>query len=494
MERESEDFQEFQDTEDIDEITTELSSSVSSALEGIETLDEDFDWSVQREGKYGRIQDKVIQDGGSELEANIVSGAVKLLDILQEKDIDLGERGVLRTTDWDGVVKALENEENEGIYPGIAEAKSTYPAHKNEVGEAVITARGLEYIEEMTKNILGWRNEIALAAENGNVIQHDGNTMVRDMDGYRPEDVSPLTTRPLANFQQLLRRRAAENDRKLIFGKSISPSRLTVSVEEVESTGLRGDSFYAENFNQDTEELKKEIENVAKAFGYPDPEVVELGEDEEYQDVPWFEESNPIVIDEGRIMYSDTSNANDIMDEVLKKQLPYQEIRYSKDDERNDLIVLEYDEESQDIDRADAMELVEEAAYLSKITRGDQIEVEENVDGWIDAYVGLGSDGPVKERAAQEISEMKPKLNEYEDSLIFHMDDKEAGVMLSDNTVPFVKEGHGGHRKVEEEDIDYVASAAFTDFYLTVSEALQRYENSQKNGENQDEERMEFIE
>ena len=493
MEKDREDIQEFQDTGDIEDINTEPSSSVSSALESIETLDKDFDWSVQREGKYERIQDKVIQGGGSKLEANIVSGAVKLLDILKEKDIELRERGILRTTDWDGVVKALENEESEGIYPGIAEAKSTYPASKNEVGEAVITARGLDYIQEMTQNILGWRNEIALAAENGNVIQHDGNTMVRDMDGYRPEDVSHLTTRPLANFQQLLRRRAAENDRKLIFGKSFSPSRLTVSVEEVESTGLRGDGFYAENFKQDTQELRQEIENVAKAFDYPNPEVVELGEDEEYQDVPWFKESNPIVIDDGRIIYSDNSNANDIMDEVLKKQLPYQEIRYSTDDERNDLIVLEHDEDSEDIDRADAIELVEEAAYLSKITRGDEIEVEENVDGWIDAYVGLGSDGPVKERAAQEIADMNHNSNQYEDSLIFHMDDKETGVMLSDNTVPFVKEGHGGHRKVEEEDIDYVGSRAFTDFYLTVSEALHRYENSQNTGENQNEDTMEFM-
>ncbi len=449
---------------------------VSDAVERIEHLDVDFDWSVEREGKYAKISDEVKQNGGSELEANIVSGAVKLLDILEERGIELEERGVFRTTDWDGVINSLESEDHDGIYPGVAEAKATYPYSENEIGEAVVTARGLDYIDHKT-DILGWRDEIPLAAENGNVISYDGEIFVRDNEGYRPEDVSPLTTRPLANFQQLLRRQAALNDLKLIFGKSISPARLTAAVEEVESTGLRGDSFYAENFSQDPDKLEEEIEEVARSFGYPDPEVRELENDEDYRSVPWFEESNPIVRDGDKFIYPDDSNANSILDEALKKHAPYREVRYSLHEERDDLVVLEHDRESRDISFEEAVKTMERAAYLSQVTRGDNIEIEENEDGWIDAYIGLDSSMPVKELAAQVIADMTYPSEGAEKSVIFHMDDRCAGVMESANTVPFLKDGYSGEAYAEREGIEHVSSVAFPDFYLTVSEALHRYDD-----------------
>lgn len=457
-----------------------VSDDVSQAVDRIDRVSDGFDWSIDREGKYGEIYDRVLEEGGTELEANIVSGAVKLLDILEERDIDLEERDVFRTTDWDGVVNALESEEHEGIYPGIAEAKATYPAAGNEAGEAVITARGLEYIDHKAREILGWREGITLAAENGNVIEFDDNLFVRDMDGYKEEDISPLTTRPLANFQQLLRRQAAKDDMKLIFGKSISPARLTVSVEEVERTGLRGDGFYAENFEGDSETLRRQLEDVARSFGYPRPNVREMDGGEDYRDVPWFEESNPIVMDGDRFIYPDNDNANDILNEALKKQMPYQEVRYSTYGDRDDLMVLELDEDSRQVDLEEGKKLLERAAYLSEVTRGDSIEIEENEDGWIDAYVALDSEMPVKELAAQEIADMNYSTDGAEDSLIFHMDDKESGVMKSGNTVPFVKQDHGGHNYVENERMDYITSKAFPDFYLTVTEALSRYEELQQ--------------
>lgn len=475
-EEEQQDLENFLQDEALDDVALRpVNDEVSQAVERIENVGEDFDWSVSREGKYKQVKNRVLQQGGSELEANIVSGAVKLLDILEERGIDLENRGIFRTTDWDGVIKALENEEHEGIYPGIAEAKSTYPASGNEFGEAVVTARGLDYIDHQT-DILGWREDIALAAENGNVIRYDGETFVRDNDGYKPEDVSPLTTRPLANFQQLLRRQAALNDLKLIFGKSISPARLTVSVEETESTGLRGDGFYAKNFSQDPEGLRRELEDVARSFGYPEPEVRELEEDEDYRDVPWFRESNPIVKDGDRFIYPDNSNANDLLDQALKKNAPYRELRYTTHDGRSDLIVLEHDETSRDITFNEAVNTLERAAYLSQVTRGNNIEIEENEDGWIDAYIGLDADMPVKELAAQMITDMNYSSDGSENSVIFHMDDKRAGVMQTENTVPFLKEGYSGEAYAEQEDIDHVSSVAFPDFYLTVTEALSRYE------------------
>lgn len=475
---EQQDLKRFTDGEDLNEDLEfrAVSDDVSQAVDRIGQVSDDFDWDVNREGKYGDIYEQVLEEGGTELEANIVSGAVKLLDILEEREIDLDERDVFRTTDWDGVVNALESEEHEGIYPGIAEAKATYPATGNEAGEAVITARGLGYIDHMARDILGWREGITLAAENGNVIEFDDTLFVRDMDGYKEEDISPLTTRPLANFQQLLRRQAAENDMKLIFGKSISPARLTVSVEEVERTGLRGEGFYAENFEGNSEVLRRQLEDVARSFGYPRPHVREMGEQEDYRDVPWFEETNPIVMDGDRFIYPDNDNANHILNETLKKQMPYQELRYSTHGDRDDLMVLELDEDSRQVDLEEGKKLLERAAYLSEVTRGDSIEIEENEDGWIDAYVALNSEMPVKELAAQEIAEMNYSADGAENSLIFHMDDKESGVMKSGNTVPFVKQNHGGHNYVEGEDMDHITSKAFPDFYLTVTEALSRYE------------------
>ena len=453
------------------------SEEVSQAVNSIERVSSDFDWSVDREGKYGEIYDRVLEEGGSELEANVVSGAVKLLDVLEERGIDLEEKDIFRTTDWDGVVNALEGEEYQGIYPGVMEAKRTYPAAGNEAGEAVITARGLDYIKHNARDILGWRDDVTLAAENGNVIEYDTKTLVRDMDGYKAEDISPLTTRPLANFQQLLRRQAAENDLKLIFGKSISPARLTVSVEEVERTGLRGEGFYAENFENDTEELRRQLEGVARSFGYPRPHVREADEEQGFMEAPWFDEANPIVMDGDRFIYPDNDNANDIITETLKKQMPYQEIRYSTHEDRDDLLVLEHDENSIDVGLDEALNCLERAAYLSKVTRGDDIEIEENEDGWIDAYIGLDSEMPVKELAAHKIADMNYSSDGIENSVVFHMDDKKSGVMRSYNTVPFVKEGHGSHQYVEEQDISHVESVAFPDFYLTVTEALKRYDD-----------------
>lgn len=459
-----------------DEEISSLSKDVSQAVERIDRVSSDFDWSVDRDGKYGEIYDRVLEEGGSELEANVVSGAVKLLDVLEERGIDLEEKDIFRTTDWDGVVNALEGDEHEGIYPGVMEAKRTYPAAGNEAGEAVITARGLDYIEHNARDILGWRDDLTLAAENGNVIEYDSNTFVRDMDGYKAEDVSPLTTRPLANFQQLLRRQAAENDLKLIFGKSISPARLTVSVEEVERTGLRGDGFYAENFKNDPEALRRELEGVARSFGYPRPHVEKLDEGESYMDPPWFDESNPIVMDGDRFIYPDNDNANEIINETLKKQMPYQEIRYSTHEDRDDLLVLQHDYSSRELNMNEALNCLERAAYLSEVTRGDNIEIEENEDGWIDAYIGLESEMPVKELAAHKIADMNYSSEDSDSSVIFHMDDKKSGVMRSQNTIPFVKEGHGGHQYADEEDISHVGSVAFPDFYLTVTEALNRYD------------------
>ncbi|PSH00787.1 MAG: hypothetical protein BRC30_01665 [Nanohaloarchaea archaeon SW_7_46_7] len=454
-----------------------VSEDVSRAIDRIERVSDDFNWSVDRDGKYGEIYDQILEDGGTELEANIVSGAVKLLDVLDERGIDLEGKDIFRTTDWDGVVNALEGEEHEGIYPGVMEAKRTYPAAGNEAGEAIITARGLDYIRHNARDILGWRDDLTLAAENGNVIEYDDTVFVRDMDGYKKEDISPLTTRPLSNFQQLLRRQAAENELKLIFGKSISPARLTVSVEEVDRTGLRGNGFYAQNFEDDPEDLRKEFEDVARSFGYPKPRIMDLDGDEEFMDNPWFDEANPIVMDGDRFIYPDNDNANEIISETLKKQMPYQELRYSTHGDRDDLLVLQHDHSSRDIGLDEALNCLERAAYLSEVTRGDNIEIEENEDGWIDAYIGLDSEMPVKELAAHKIADLNYTSDGDDNSVIFHMDDKKTGVMRGLNTIPFVKQGHGGDQYVQDQDISHVESNAFPDFYLTVTEALNRYED-----------------
>lgn len=452
------------------------STDTSKAIKRIERISEDFDWSVTREGKYREIQDEVLEQGGSRLEANVVSGAAKIVDIVEERGIEIKDRAIVRTTDWDGVVKPLEEEERDEIYPGVFEAKRTYPAAANEAGEAVITARDLDYIRHKTREIMGWRQDLILAAENGNVIEHDGETFVRDIDGYKPEEVSSFMNRPLANFQQLLRRQAAKDGVKLIFGKSLSPARLTVSVEEVEKTGLRGDSFYSQNFDMETGELKDEIENAARALGFPEPKVRELESNEEYFDIPWFDESNPIVMEDGRFIYPDNSNANKILNEVLKKQAPYQEMRYELHEDRDDFVVLETDKSSNSLSPDEAIEYLEKAAYLSQMTHGTYIEMDQNSDGWIDAYVGLEEDIPVKEIAANKIGDLNYIVGDYEAPLIFHMDDKESGVMRSENAVSFVKEDYGAEEFAEAESIDYIRANAFPDFYLAVTEALNRFD------------------
>lgn len=463
----------------VEDIPLELENiDVAAAVSEIDSKYPDFDWSVDRGGEYAQVRMDVLEDGGTELEANVISGAEKVLDILDSRGIDPGERKVFRNTDFDGVIHALEDEDHQGFYPGIAEAKTTYPVNDTEMGEAIITGRGIDYTRNILE-VLGWHNHTAMAPENGNIVNYDNGTYIRDVNGYVEEEFSPLTSEPMGNFHQLLRRLAAKDNLKLIFGKSKSPARTTVSVEEVEKTGLRGDGFYAENFDFDPDEFRHKLEMAADHFGYDEPSIDVIESVEDYEAPAWFDLKNPVATDGERFVYADNDNANNLLDHVLTDRLPYLELRYDTVEGRDDLIVIEHDTDSKHIDRETAESYVEKASYLNEMTRGRGVETEVHEDSWIDAYIPVARNSrqPVKELAAREIAGLNAAVNDLDDALIFHMDDRSTGVPASENTVAFVKYGHPAHQYAEENEIDHVESIAFPDYYLTVSEALGRAED-----------------
>ncbi len=466
------------------------STVVQEAIDRIREEHPDYFWSVEREGRYDQVQRAVLSGGGTGLEANVISGAEKVVDILEQRDVPR-DRKFMRASDWDGVIKTLEGE---GMYPGIEIARDTTHNAGDEAREAVITARGPHYTQDQIYGELGWEPEfVYLAPENGNVIietesrntpADEDEIYVRGETGYIPREFSTLISGPLEDFQRVMRRTAARNNLKLVTGKSLSSGQLTLSIEEVEKTGLRSDGPYGDHaFDADSLELM--LEDLAKMLNYEHPEVRRIDDVDELAR-SWFDHYNPVARKDDSFVYPDTAAANSLINEALGVDTPFAEVRYDTVPGKENLIQLEKDLETDpDVDIQDAAEYVDRAMDMTEIITGMELEKDVHDDGWINVYIPEDSGMNVKEIAAQEIASRNRYVDRADEMFIFHMDDLGSGAVESENTLFFPKYGHEGHMYAQEEGIDYVVANNFTDYYLTVSEAMHRYQEDSEPGHDQ---------
>lgn len=380
---------------------------------------------------------------------------MKAEEILERKDIDLEDVMVKPGMDFDDPINKL-NSSGIQLQSGFEQAFESVLAQKSPdiLSPVIISGRGDNFLTHAIKDVVGLE-EIDWAGENGCIYHDDGNAYVFDGEKYQALGGPDLDYSQKVTFDREVWRKAAEEDRKVIWASSFSSVAGTLSIEgeginlEDERTGIRNHGFYGEKYimNSDTENVWESIETAADAIG------MEHG----------FERENPLII------FNDTWMNAEILSLALNMLSPGAELRFTKYKGKIAFYPCpEADESFGSKERKEFMDSVIEEVN-SKIS--DSFELEHHSDGWTDYMISTVS----KQKTAEAILEREEKVDEpVEEALITYIGDRIIDVFDADNALFFAQIGRPSKHYCEEQGIDHVTINNATDYCLVIAELIHR--------------------
>lgn len=439
-----------------------LSAEVSNALGEIEAPEH---WHTERPG-WEYNEDR------NDLEQWILTGALDAESILAEKGINPENRKIMIGYDYDGPINTPYNESMEAP-EGFHDARKAIPLHHVDwLGEAIISGRDIDYLKDAIHNSIGLDAELAgqhgavympsrspvSTASKGTDIKFLKDNPRSEFDGVYEEDYSMPDWDERILFESASRRRAAEENKKLIWATSRSPVAGTMTIEgegvnlDEERTDLWGKKFFSENYAGTTiSELYENIKNTAEDFDKP----------------------NTFEKNKDKIKYSSTEEDEEILSYVLSVEEPFTELRFDTDGEK---IMFEVDTEAEeDYGLWDADHFVNSITETVKEKYGVEFGYDRNPDWWFDFY--LESDIS-KDKASQAILE-NPQDSQYSvkkpsDALFTYIGDREGDVLTLENSLDYVQIGEDSHRHCFENDIPAVLANVATDYLLMSTEVFHR--------------------
>jgi len=375
--------------------------------------------------------------------------------VLDKKDIDPKDMAFKPGMDFDDPVNKLNNSEIQ-LQSGFKQAYRSIldQESSNFLKPTIISGRGDNFLTHAIKDIIELE-EVEWAGENGCIYHNQGKVYIFDGEKYRSIGDPRLDYSKKTAFDREVWRKAAKDDRKIIWASSFSPVSGTLSIEgeginlEDDRTGIRGHRFYGNEYviNSDTERIWKSIESAADA------------RDQDHG----FERENPMII------FEDTQENAEILSLALNMFSPGAELRFT---EYKGKIAFypcpEADKNFGDDKRQKFMESVVEKVN-SKID--DRFELEHHSDGWTDYMTSDIS----KQTTAESILEMEESIdNPKEDALMTYIGDRVIDVFDAENALFFAQIGRPSKNYCEEQDIDHVAVNNATDYCLVIAELIHR--------------------
>jgi len=376
-------------------------------------------------------------------------------EILEKKDIELESVKFKPGMDFDDPINKLNSSDIQ-LQSGFRQAYKSILAQdsSNVLSPVIISGRGDNFLTHAIKDVVGLDN-VDWAGENGCIYHDSGKVYVFDGEKYQSIGDPRLDYSKKITFDREVWRKAAEEDRKIIWASSFSPVSGTLSIEgeginlEDDRTGIRSHRFYGNEYviNSDTERIWKSIESAAEA------------RDEEHG----FERENPMII------FNDTRKNAEILSLALNMFSPGAELRFT---EYKGKIAFypcpEADESCGSSERQNFMGSVVEKVN-SQIE--DSFELEHHSDGWTDYMTSQIS----KQSTAEAILGREEDVEDpKKDALMTYIGDRVIDVFDAENALFFAQIGRPSKNYCEEHDIDHVAVNNATDYCLVISELIHR--------------------
>ena len=375
--------------------------------------------------------------------------------VLEQKDIDIEKALFKPGMDFDDPINKLNTSEIQ-LQSGFREAYNAIIAQDSSkvLEPVIISGRGDNFLTHAIKDVVELE-DVEWAGENGCIYHNNGKVYVFDGEKYLSIGDPELDYSKKVIFDREVWRKAAEEDRKIIWASSFSPVSGTLSIEgeginlEDAGTGIRNHRFYGNEYaiNSDTERIWKSIESAS------DARDLEHG----------FERENPMII------FEDTRENAEILSLALNMFSPGAELRFTE--YRGKIAFYPCPEADETFGSSERQAFMDSVVEKVNSQIEDSFELEHHSDGWTDYMTS----NICKQSTAEAILGKEKDLeNPEEDALMTYIGDRVIDVFDAANALFFAQIGRPSKNYCEEQNIDHVAVNNATDYCLVIAELIHR--------------------
>jgi len=403
--------------------------------------------------------------GTNGLYSSISSATDNIEDIMSSRGLETDDRYIVAGTDWD---KTFDDPSalGVGLYPGVAKSLELYHELAYNEPQKVMSPRirtGREvnfpkfYLEHMDLyNPFDSENPTDIIGEHGGVYSHKGENTTVETDLSEGID---------AVFFRNMREIAAEENLKVIEGKSRSEGKGVVSVEgeginlENPRTGISEDPFYSREYLGDNMESLDLVVDVARS---------QMGSKKARENIE-------MPIDGFYTVDMGDRDVSDGLHMAMTTLGSGAGLRYI---DMGDTVGVYSDPTVDgDISLEEAQNYIDMAARRTMEETGTDMELEHHSDWWTDYRVRSST---TKEGTENILSEDIEFIDDAEEeTLVLHAGDQQGDVFTQDNAVSFTVEGTEAEEYAEQTGIDHIKCKNATEVFLTASElAYRSLENS----------------
>ncbi len=421
-----------------------------------------------------------------ELEESVLKTSWQADNFLQSLNTDLQELNVLIATDYDGPIRILKDEEadkipesekeDRDIYPGFSKAWNSIPLEPTVLQPAIISNRGTMYLQDWANNFLEGESRFrtVLAGEGGTTydrraFESDGVDVsgveldrIRLTDGPDKPIIDALYSeeaeercRNRIEFEKEIYQKAAEEGRKIVLARKLSPEIGTATIEgagtnlEESRTGLHGDEYFSREYRSSIEDFWNTLQNMEESYRF---------EKDEGSDLIAFENNY-----EGAKALSRALTLNPIEIQLEELGDGSGKIAFTTNQFADEDYTKEESEE-----------------FMKSIAEDRAAQIVTNEDWWTDYILG---DETSKENASRKLLEEYAIVDNPEETMIFYMGDKESDLFTGDNAYTFAQRGFEAEEAARKKGINYGIAENSVDYTLGVVDALLEYKKFEGTGQ-----------
>lgn len=417
-----------------------------------------------------------------ELKESVFEVAKQTEGILQTKGIDPEDTQVVIATDFDGPVNThnlddLSNipesdQSSINLHPGFEEAWKNIPLHSDIRRPAIVSNRSTTYLQNWLYDLDKEVNYRTVIAGDGGRTHDKKSLEAVPMDKeLKPdfadvmltgEDVSveefweiSESLEDKVKFEQYLFRKAAEEERKIVFPRKVAPEIGTINfedsgigIDEDSKTGIWEEEFYAEEYGGTT------IENIWNV-------IDDISDEHHSFERPYNGDT---------IVYEDNFENTLLLNEALNMQPGA--LKFKKVGENPDRIAFTtYHFTDSDYSRQEAIEELEEVKEEFEQDTDISVELTHNGDGWTDYAL----DDELKQKSMRQLMERYDSIDNYEDILLFYMGDSPSDLLTDHNNIAFAQEDYPAEEAAPEKGVLYGTAQNSVDYVLGVSDVLKHH-------------------
>lgn len=419
-----------------------------------------------------------------ELKDSVYKVAKKTEDILQTKNINPKNAEIVIATDFDGPINTHNLEDLEkipnsdqgsiNVHPGFEEAWKNIPFHSHIDRPAIISNRSTFYLQTWLYNLdEDITRRTVLAGDGGRTydkksLQDNFGRIELEPDFFdtmitgEGMSVGEFWNRTEAikdkvKFEQHLFRKAAEEERKIVFPRKVAPEIGTINLESSglgiasdDKTGIWAEDFYAEEYGGTT------IESIWTI-------IEELADEAHSFERPYNGDT---------VIYEDTFENTMLLDEALN--MAPGALKFKKVEENPDRIAFTtYHFADTDYSRQKAIEEIEKVKNDFEQETDTSVEIIHNSDGWTDYVL----EDELKQKSVRQLVEEYDNIDNYSDVVLFYMGDNPSDFLTDQNNITFVQESYPAEDIAPEKGVLYGKAQNAVDYVLGVSDVMKHHKS-----------------